>query len=670
MPLSIPRSASTARQLGRCYASISNASSIRSFATHVPNTPLSHDASGSGSSSHKVVVVGGGAAGMAVSHQLLRTSSFKQGDIAVIDPSEWHHYQPGWTLVGAGLKTKEELRRPLKSLLDPQLKHYQSEVSAFKPDDNLLTTSDGRTISYEHLVVVPGISINYGAVKGLQEALQDSDSLVSSIYGYDTCDKVFNTISKLKKGKAIFTQPAGLIKCAGAPQKAMWLALDHWKSQGLYNPSNPEKSAISIDFATGMPVMFGVPKYNAVLEAMRKERGVGGLFEHNLVAIEDGGRTAVFSKGGEQVRKEFDLMHVTPPMGARPFVKESPLADAAGLVDVDQHTTRHKKYANVWSIGDASSLPTSKTAAAITAEAPVLVRNLTLAMSGKEPDASYDGYTSCPLLTEYGKVLLAEFKYGGQPKETFGNLFGIDQGTPRTAFYHLKKDFFPWVYYQSYVKGTWAGPKGWASPAPPVSSPPSAPSSSRGFSTSARAAVRQSIPGNRRGFATSVSQSRNTPSRRQRDPLDYSPNAVRHPLSSGETFIVRPPPTAGSSASTTLIPQPLLSRPPTTTEDAGPLPPALAPSYRQGSATISNRKDLTPDQIEKMQRMREADPITWTAAKLAKKFRCSPTFVSIVAPLPKAIREGKKAKAEEAKLGWGLNKRIARAERAERRSLW
>ncbi len=131
-------------------------------------------------------------------------------------------------------------------------------------------------------------------------------------------------------------------------------------------------------------------------------------------------------------------------MGPLAVIKNSPLADGAGFVDVDQGTTRHKRFDNVWSIGDASSLPTSKTAAAITAEAPVLVRNLGQALQGKEPDAAYDGYTSCPLLTEYGKVMLAEFKYGGQPKETFGSLFGIDQGTPRTAFYHLKKDFFPW----------------------------------------------------------------------------------------------------------------------------------------------------------------------------------------------------------------------------------
>jgi sulfide:quinone oxidoreductase len=188
---------------------------------------------------------------------------------------------------------------------------------------------------------------------------------------------------------------------------------------------------------------------------------VNGLFQHDLVAIN--GNTATFARpdGQEQVTKPFDLLHVAPKMGAPAFVKNSPLANEAGFVDVDDGTTRHKKFANVWSAGDASSLPTSKTAAAVTSQSPVVVRNLLQAMEGKEPDAIYDGYTSCPLLTEYGKVLLAEFKYGGEPKETFGDLFGIDQAKPRRSFYYLKKDFFPWVYYNAMVKGNWAGPKGW-----------------------------------------------------------------------------------------------------------------------------------------------------------------------------------------------------------------
>ncbi|KAJ1034413.1 hypothetical protein NDA18_001274 [Ustilago nuda] len=640
------------------------AGAVRTLAT-VSDSPVQHGASGS--SSHKVVVIGGGSAGMAVSHQLIRSGAFARDDIAIVDPSEWHHYQPGWTLVGGGLKDKRDLRRPLASLLDPKLKHYASSVDTFAPDQNQITLANGNTIAYDQLVVVPGLSINYDTIKGLPEALADSSSLVSTIYGYNTCDKVFDTILKLKSGKAIFTQPAGVIKCAGAPQKAMWLALDLWKKDGLYNSADPSNSPISIDFATGLPVMFGVPKYSERLNELRQQRGVEGLFEHDLVAIE--GNTAVFNRpnGAEQVRKRFDLLHVTPKMGPLAVIKNSPLADGAGFVDVDQGTTRHKRFDNVWSIGDASSLPTSKTAAAITAEAPVLVRNLGQALEGKELDAAYDGYTSCPLLTEYGKVMLAEFKYGGQPKETFGSLFGIDQGVPRRAFYHLKKDLFPWVYYNSYVKGTWSGPKGFSFLAATIS--PEAVAGKRSFSSLSNSRNSNTIPGSRRGFATSSVGLRNTPARRPRDPLDASPDATRHTLPTGETFIVRPPPTATPVRSTIYQPQPLLNAQPSSPADESSLPPALR--SRSHCASSQNKSSaITPKQIAEIQRLRKQDPIVNTKSKLAQMFNCSPLFISIVAPLPKAVKQVKKQQDDLKKQSWGLNKRIARAEREERRLLW
>ncbi|KAJ1600524.1 hypothetical protein NDA14_001055 [Ustilago hordei] len=640
------------------------AGAVRTLAT-VSDSPVQHGASGS--SSHKVVVIGGGSAGMAVSHQLIRSGAFARDDIAIVDPSEWHHYQPGWTLVGGGLKDKRDLRRPLASLLDPKLKHYASSVDTFAPDQNQITLANGNTIAYDQLVVVPGLSINYDTIKGLPKALADSHSLVSTIYGYNTCDKVFDTILKLKSGKAIFTQPAGVIKCAGAPQKAMWLALDLWKKDGLYNSADPSNSPISIDFATGLPVMFGVPKYSERLNELRQQRGVEGLFEHDLVAIE--GNTAVFNRpnGAEQVRKQFDLLHVTPKMGPLAVIKNSPLADGAGFVDVDQKTTRHKRFDNVWSIGDASSLPTSKTAAAITAEAPVLVRNLGQALEGKEPDAAYDGYTSCPLLTEYGKVMLAEFKYGGQPKETFGSLFGIDQGVPRRAFYHLKKDLFPWVYYNSYVKGTWSGPKGFSFLAAPIS--PEAVAGKRSFSSLSNSRNSNTIPGSRRGFATSSVGLRNTPARRPRDPLDASPDATRHTLPTGETFIVRPSPTATPVRSTIYQPQPLLNAQPSSPADESSLPPALRP--RSHCASSQNKSSaITPKQIAEIQRLRKQDPIVNTKSKLAQMFNCSPLFISIVAPLPKAVKQVKKQQDDLKKQSWGLNKRVARAEREERRLLW
>ncbi|KAF2131247.1 FAD/NAD(P)-binding domain-containing protein [Dothidotthia symphoricarpi CBS 119687] len=428
----------------------------RAFATVHPVTTASH--------AHKVLIVGGGSAGLSIAHQLLRTGRFQARDIALADPSQYHHYQPGWTLVGGGLKKKEDLRQDLAGLVDERVKLYGSgvKVGGLDVGQNEVELESGERVGYEHVVVVPGIKVDTASVKGLGDALQDGRSGVSSVYGYETCDKVWRDVQAFKGGKAIFTQPAGLIKCAGAPQKVMWLAWDHWVKSGLYRAA--ASSAIDVSFATGLPVMFGVGKYNAVLDKLRQERGIEGLFQHDLVAV-DGDRATFARPDGDKVEKRFDLLHVVPKMGPHAFVKQSALADAAGYVAVDPATLQHTTYPNVWSAGDASSLPTSKTAAAITAQAPVLVHNLLRSLDGAdkttgEPQA-YDGYTSCPLTIGESKVLLAEFKYGGVPKETFNALFGLDQGVPRQAFYHLKKDFFPWVYQNYMVKGQWAGPQGW-----------------------------------------------------------------------------------------------------------------------------------------------------------------------------------------------------------------
>lgn len=433
----------------RPLTALSRLSPATRLASTIPASPPSH--------SHKIIVIGAGSAGLSISHQLLRSGQFTGQDIAIVDPSTWHHYQPGWTLVGGGVKSKPSLRQDLRALIDPKLQFYNQGVASFTPDRNQLTLENGDKLEYTQLVVAPGIKIDYGAIQGLPEALADAHAPVSSIYGYETCDKVFSNIENFKQGTALFTQPAGVVKCAGAPQKIMWLASDYWRRAGLYKYGD-KQSPIKIEFATGLPVMFGVPKYSARLDEIRRERGVQGLFQHDLVAVD--GDKATFAVGGESVTKRFDLLHAVPKMGPHGFIKESGLANEAGFVDVDAETTRHVKFDNVWSAGDASSLPTSKTAAAITSQAPVLVRNLLSAMEGKAPASTYDGYTSCPLTTEYGKVLLAEFKYGGVPKETF-RWMGLDQATPRRAFYHLKKDFFPWVYFKSMVKGTWGGPSGW-----------------------------------------------------------------------------------------------------------------------------------------------------------------------------------------------------------------
>lgn len=270
---------------------------------------------------HRVVIVGGGTAGVTVASQLLRTKEFRKDEIAIVDPAEQHHYQPGWTLVGSGLRPLSEMSRPLGSLLPDGVAHYPLRVSEFDPSSNELTTAEGVDVSYEYLVVAPGLEVNFGGVKGLNDALGDSSSGVSSIYSDKTVEQVWKNVQGFKKGTAIFTQPAGVIKCAGAPQKIMWMALSQWQRDGVRREILPY-------FATGAGAMFAVPKYAKALEELRVQRQVEGLFLHNLVGVDAKRKVATFKNLGEdgkEVEKEYGFLHVTPPQKPWEWVAKSPL---------------------------------------------------------------------------------------------------------------------------------------------------------------------------------------------------------------------------------------------------------------------------------------------------------------------------------------------------------
>lgn len=431
--------------------------------THaIPSLARAASTSAASTGKHKVVVIGGGTGGLAAANQIYnlfkaKDQTLADGDIAIVDSNPNHDYQPGWTIVGSGLGDKASFRRPLDSLIPKNFAHVNAQASAFEPGTNQVVLSDGSKIGYDFLVVAPGIQINWGNVKGLPEALKDPLAHnVGSIYSYDTVDKVWAMIERFQggQGEAIFTQPFGPVKCAGAPQKINYMADWYWKDQ---------KRDIHSTFITGMPTMFSQPMYAGKLNELRKSKGIDGHFNTNLVEVKTDSKTAVFdvldgANKGEKLELQYGFLHVTPPMGPPDVIKKSPLADSVGWVDVNDFTLQHKKFENVFGLGDASSLPTSKTAAAITGQAPVLAHNLvTLMTTGKLGGALYDGYTSCPIFTGRGSLLLAEFKYNTELAETFSAF--TNQSVPNRAFYHLTKDIFPRVYFNNLVKGTWYGRK-------------------------------------------------------------------------------------------------------------------------------------------------------------------------------------------------------------------
>jgi sulfide:quinone oxidoreductase len=395
---------------------------------------------------HQILIIGAGAAGIATASSLLaRDPSL---DIALIDPADTHYYQPGWTMVGAGIFQPQSTARSMASLIPPKARWIQASVAGFIPDSHQVALSDGTLISYEQLVVCPGLKLDWNAIEGLNEALGSNG--VTSNYRYDLAPYTWQLVQQLKQGRALFTQPPMPIKCAGAPQKAMYLSCDHWlKSNHL--------AQIRTEFHNAGGVLFGVADYVPALMEYVDKYAIDLKFSSRLVAVDGPRKLATFVRtladgSSETITEPFDMLHVVPPQVAPDFIRQSPLADAGGWIDVDPATLRHKRFANVHGLGDVTNTSNAKTAAAARKQAPVVANNVLVALKRLQRLAHYDGYGSCPLTVERGKIVLAEFTYGGKVAPSFPSWL-LDGRRPTRLAWWLKATALPQIYWLGMLKG-------------------------------------------------------------------------------------------------------------------------------------------------------------------------------------------------------------------------
>lgn len=391
---------------------------------------------------YQIVIVGGGTAGITVASRLLRKNQSLKGKIAIIDPAEYHYYQPLWTLVGAGVSSLKSSRKDMKSVMPEGVQWIKNAVSSFQPENNSIILEDNSVVSYEFLVVAPGLQINWSSIKGLKENIGKNG--VCSNYSPDYVRETWRQISKFKQGNAIFTHPNTPIKCGGAPMKIMYLAEDYFRKHNIRSNAN-------VIYKTPKDALFDVGKYNKELEKIVEERDIIVDYNYNLVEIDGDKKEATFEhiKTNDRKTIDYEMLHVTPPMGPLRVLKESTLSDSDGWVDVNPTTLQHKSYSNIFALGDASNVPTSKTGAAIRKQAPIVVNNLLQVMDNEMLTHHYDGYTSCPIVTGYNKLILAEFDYNKKPKETFP----FNQAKERRSMYIFKKDLLPKIYWYGMLKG-------------------------------------------------------------------------------------------------------------------------------------------------------------------------------------------------------------------------
>jgi sulfide:quinone oxidoreductase len=389
---------------------------------------------------HRVLILGGGTAGITVAARLRRADP--RIDIAVVEPSESHFYQPLWTLIGAGVFPAEASRRPEARFIPRDVEWIRQRVLDIQPDDRVVRTDGGGQLGYDWLVVALGIQIDWNAIPGLAEGIGTRG--ICSNYSFDHVAYTWECLRTFRGGTALFTTPNTAVKCGGAPQKIMYLADDVFRRHGV-------RDRTRVVFASPQPAIFSVEKYRRTLERVVARRGIETRFRHELVELRPDAREAVLEHldSHERTTLPYDMVHVTPPMSAPDVIKRSPLANEQGWCAADKHTLRHPRYPDVFALGDAAGLPTSKTGAAVRKQAPVLVSNLLAAMQGREPSAAYDGYSSCPVVTGFGRMVLAEFDYDNRPAESFP----FDQAKERYSMWLLKTQVLPRLYWHGMLRG-------------------------------------------------------------------------------------------------------------------------------------------------------------------------------------------------------------------------
>jgi sulfide:quinone oxidoreductase len=392
---------------------------------------------------HEVVIIGGGNAGISLAARLQR---YGVKDVAVIEPKDHHLYQPLFSHIAGGRAQAQEAIRSQESVTPQGVTWIHDAAAGIDAAANTVTLASGSTVAYGQLVVCPGLQYDWDAVPGLAEAVHSPSG--ASHYEFELASKAWTLLRSMTSGTAVFTMPAGPIKCGGAAQKPMYLACDYWREQGLLD-------RIRVVMVQPYPTVFGVPEVDRELDRKIAEYGIELRTNSELVGVDAAGQTATIRDlAADTVENlHYDVLNAVPPQSAPDWLKATDLpaaGDTGGFVEVDRQTLRHLRYPNVWSLGDAAGTTNSKSGGALRKQTKVVAKNLVAARKGKRLPAKYNGYSVCPFTVSRDTVVFAEFDDRYRPMPTIPR---VPTWNESKLSWVVDRDLFPKIYWNLILKG-------------------------------------------------------------------------------------------------------------------------------------------------------------------------------------------------------------------------
>ena len=391
---------------------------------------------------HEVLIVGGGNAGISLAARLLRDGV---QDVAVVESESVHRYRPLLSYVAAGEATMDSLEKPAAQVMPPGCTWIPERVVEVDPAAPAVVTDSGRRIACTTLVVCPGLEEDWDAVPGLREAY--AAGWAGSSFVVESAPRVWPALRDLTSGRVVFTMPPEPAPCGATALKPLLMACDHWRRSGVLE-------ALDVHLVLPGPTPLGVPEADRELGRTLARYGVHVLREARVAELTeltglDERRVAVATPGGEVVLDGVAYAHVVPHYRAPRWVAESELAGAgaAGQVEVDPETMRHRRHPQVWALGDVADLGIRPSGGALRRQVAVLAHNL---RHPEGPEQRYDGYTVMPVTVARQRLMFVEVDREGRQQQS---LPVLDLVRPRRTSWWVDRYALPVTYFRRILRG-------------------------------------------------------------------------------------------------------------------------------------------------------------------------------------------------------------------------